>query len=120
MRQPGETTTDAVEILRRRFVEGQPEMEEALRDARLSLSVAQQIHDLRTEARLTQRELAARVGTTASVICRLEDADYDGKQSLQMLLRVASALGHRVEIRLVPNAETEKKPANQRRAKAKG
>ena len=46
------------------------------------------------------RELA-RVGTTASVICRLEDADYDG-HSLAMLRRIAGALGLRVEVRFVP------------------
>jgi hypothetical protein len=41
------------------------------------------------------------VGTTASVICRLEDADYEG-HSLAMLRRIAIALKQRVEIRFVP------------------
>ncbi len=41
------------------------------------------------------------VGTTASVICRLEDADYEG-HSLAMLQRIAAALNKRVEIRFVP------------------
>lgn len=58
--------------------------------------------DLRTRARLTQRQLAKRVGTTASVICRLEDADYEG-HSLAMLRRIAAALNKRVEIRFVEN-----------------
>jgi transcriptional regulator with XRE-family HTH domain len=57
-------------------------------------------HDVRTKARLTQKKLAALVGTTASVISRLEDADYDG-HSLAMLRRIASALDKRVEIRFV-------------------
>ena len=39
--------------------------------------------------------------TTASVICRLEDADYEG-HSLAMLNRIAAALNRRVEIRFVP------------------
>ena len=38
---------------------------------------------------------------TASVICRLEDADYDG-HSLSMLKRIAEALDKRVEIRFPP------------------
>ena len=42
--------------------------------------------------RITQRQLAKKVGTTASVICRLEDADYQG-HSLAMLRRIAAALG---------------------------
>jgi hypothetical protein len=41
------------------------------------------------------------IGTTASVICRLEDADYEG-HSLAMLRRIAAALNQRVEIRFVP------------------
>ena len=59
------------------------------------------IHGLRTKAGLTQRQLAKLVGTTASVICRLEDADYEG-HSLAMLTRIATALNRRVEIRFLP------------------
>ena len=55
---------------------------------------------LRTQASLSQRQLAKLVGTTASVICRLEDADYEG-HSLAMLNRIAAALNRRVEIRFV-------------------
>ncbi|MGA7414408.1 MAG: helix-turn-helix domain-containing protein, partial [Bryobacteraceae bacterium] len=55
----------------------------------------------RTKAGLSQRELAKRVGTSASAICRLEDADYQG-HSLYMLKRIAQALDQRVEIRFVP------------------
>jgi len=40
-------------------------------------------------------------GTNASVICRLEDAEYEG-HSLAMLRRIAAALNQRVEIRFVP------------------
>jgi transcriptional regulator with XRE-family HTH domain len=49
-------------------------------------------------AGLTQQTLAERVGTTASVISRLKDADYTG-HSLATLRRIAAALGRRVEIR---------------------
>jgi ribosome-binding protein aMBF1 (putative translation factor) len=63
--------------------------------------IAGRIHQLRTKAGLSQRQLAAKVGTTASVICRLEDADYTG-HSLAMLRRIASALNSRVEIRFMP------------------
>jgi ribosome-binding protein aMBF1 (putative translation factor) len=65
-----------------------------------SAYVARKIHDLRTEAGLTQKDLAKLVGTTVSVISRFEDADYEG-HSLAMLRRVARALNKRVEIRLV-------------------
>lgn len=63
--------------------------------------VAQKIFQLRNKAKISQAELARRVGTTQSVISRLEDADYDG-HSLAMLNRIAAALQRRVEIRFVP------------------
>jgi transcriptional regulator with XRE-family HTH domain len=68
---------------------------------RAAEDVARQILQLRSEAGLSQRQLAKLVGTTASVICRLEDADYEG-HSLAMLRRIAAALRQRVEIRFVP------------------
>src|SRR5882724_4774740 len=67
----------------------------------LNAEIARKIYDLRTKAGLSQRELAKKVGTAASTICRLEDADYDG-HSLYMLKRIAEALDKRVEIRFVP------------------
>ena len=63
--------------------------------------VARSIQALRSEAGLTQQELADLVGTTASVICRLEDARYEG-HSVTMLRRIAAALNKSVEIRFVP------------------
>jgi transcriptional regulator with XRE-family HTH domain len=63
--------------------------------------IAMAIHGMRTEAGISQRSLASLVGTTASVICRLEDASYDG-HSLAMLKRVAAALDRRVEVRFLP------------------
>jgi DNA-binding XRE family transcriptional regulator len=94
-------TSDAGQILHRRFYEGKPKRLAELEEARANDEVARQIYALRTEAGLTQRELAKLVGTTASVICRLEDADYEG-HSLAMLRRIADALQRRVVIRFVP------------------
>ncbi len=93
--------TDAVEILHRRYYVGRPERLAELEEARAEDEVARKIYGLRTKAGLTQRQLAKLVGTTASVICRLEDADYDG-HSLAMLRRIAAALDKRVEIRFLP------------------
>ncbi len=66
----------------------------------VNAELARKIYDLRTRAGFTQKELAVLVGTTESVISRLEDADYDG-HSLAMLRRIATALNKRVEIRFV-------------------
>jgi DNA-binding XRE family transcriptional regulator len=92
---------DAVEILHRRFYEGNPARIKNLEEARANEEIARKIHELRTAASLTQTQLAKLIGTTASVICRLEDADYEG-HSLAMLRRIAGALNQRVEIRFVP------------------
>jgi ribosome-binding protein aMBF1 (putative translation factor) len=69
------TTSDAVQILYRRYYEGRPERVRGLEEARANDSVARKLVLLRLQAGLTQRELAKRVGTTASAICRLEDAE---------------------------------------------
>ena len=104
-------TTDAVEILNRRYIEGQPEMVELLEEARANADIAQKIYDLRIKAGLSQRGLAKLVGTTASVICRLEDADYEG-HSLAMLRRIAAVLDKRVEIRFIAaSGNPKRKPA---------
>lgn len=85
-----------------RYVGDDPEQQQAFEQALADYDVAQKIYDLRTKAGLSQRELARRIGTSASVICQLEDADYQG-HSLMMLRRIAAALDKRVEIRFVPN-----------------
>lgn len=92
---------DAIEILKRKTgidPDRDPEMLQIAEDFR----VAQMIYDARTEAGLTQKELAKAVGTTQSVISQLESAEYKG-HSLSMLERIAQALHRHVEIRLVPN-----------------
>ena len=103
-------TSDAIEILDRRYYEGKPDRLAAMEEARAQDEVARKIYELRTQAGLTQRELAKRVGTTASVICRLEDADYEG-HSLSLLRRIATALGRRVEVRFVPMTTDGKRRA---------
>ncbi len=100
-------TSDATEIIHRRFYEGRPERLAELAEAEANDSVARKIHELRTGSGLTQRELAKLVGTTASVISRMEDANYEG-HSLAMLRRIARALNRRVELRFVRTGERKK------------
>jgi predicted transcriptional regulator len=92
-------TSDAL-VLLDRLTGNNPAMAELLEQERANLDIARKIYELRTKAGLSQAELAKRVGTTQSVISRLEDADYEG-HSLAMLRRVAWALEKRVEIRFV-------------------
>ena len=126
-----EPTTDAVEILRRDLIGNDPQAAADYEQAKADLAVARKIYGLREAAGLTQAQLAQRIGTSRTVISRLEDADYEG-HSLAMLNRVAAALDQRVEIRFVPSnrptvtrsragrriavALSSKKPASVRRA----
>ena len=102
-------TGDAIEIMHRRYYEGKPDRIATLEEARADDEVARKIYQLRTQAGLSQRELAKSAGTTASVICRLEDADYEG-HSLPMLRRIAAALDRRVEIRFIPLRRKSSQP----------
>ncbi len=82
------------------------EMADLVEQEQANLDVAREIYELRIKAKLSQAELARKVGTTQSVISRLEDADYDG-HSLAMLRRIASALEKRIEIRFVPSPKLQ-------------
>jgi ribosome-binding protein aMBF1 (putative translation factor) len=93
--------SEALQYTYDKFIGNDPEQVAAYEQDLIGIEVAKRIYDLRTKAGLTQRDLAKKVGTTASVICRLEDADYEG-HSLSMMKRVAAALDKRVEIRFVP------------------
>jgi DNA-binding XRE family transcriptional regulator len=93
-------TTNAIQIIHRRYYEGRPQRIAELEEAGANDTVARKIYQLRKRAGLTQEKLAKLVGTTTSVISRLEDADYQG-HSLAMLRRIASALNKRVELRFV-------------------
>jgi len=89
--------TDAVRILHRRYVKEDPERTAALNAARVHAEVARMIYELRTQAGLSQQQLAEAIGTTQSVISRLEDEEYEG-HSMSMLNRIACALNQRLTV----------------------
>ncbi len=104
-----EPTTDAVEILRRDLIGNDPQAAADYEQVKADLAVAHKIYGLREAAGLTQAQLAQRIGTSRTVISRLEDADYEG-HSLAMLSRIAAALDKRVEIRFVPSKRSTTRP----------
>ncbi len=93
-------TKDAVAMLNRRM-EKNPRLKQLVEEERVNYQAALEISQARKKAGLTQAELAREVGTTQSVIARLEDADYRG-HTLKMLEHIAQALDRRVEIHLRP------------------
>ncbi len=94
-------TSDAIQILDR-LTGDDPELHRMIAEEDVNAQVARMIHDARTAAGLTQKQLAELVGTQQSAIARLEDADYEG-HSLSMLRRIAEALHQRLEVRFVPD-----------------
>lgn len=90
-------TSDAVRILHRRYIKDDANRKAALEAERVNAEVARMIYELRCDAELSQKELAYLIGTTQSVISRLEDDDYDS-HSLTMLNRIAKALNQRLTV----------------------
>jgi len=100
MNRSTKKTNDGLAILD--AITGQdPRLQTLIEEEAENLRIAKSIYELRTKAGLSQNDLAKRIGTTQSVISRLEDADYEG-HSLVMLRRVAAALHNRIELHWVP------------------
>lgn len=95
--KPMANRTNALKILRNRYVKNDPKRKASVATERLNSEIARLLYDMRTEAGLTQKQLAELVGTTQSVISRLEDSDYDG-HSLTMLNRIAEALHKKLSV----------------------
>lgn len=102
MTRKRKNATDAVKILHNRYIGDDPKKLQSLKEEREKSDVASQIYNLRTQAGLSQKELAKMIGTTQSVISQLEDADYSG-HSMKMLWRIAVAFNQRVQVQFVPD-----------------
>lgn len=76
------------------------------------LALGQLIYDLRTEAGLSQRELAERMGTTQSVISRLEEGG-GARNRIDTLARVAIALNRHLVLSFPEELPTDLKDAVQ-------
>jgi ribosome-binding protein aMBF1 (putative translation factor) len=96
--------TNAVEILKKRFGKS-PGFAERVNEEKLNAQVAILIHDARSQAGLTQKQLAELIGTKQQVIARLEDADYEG-HSLSMLQRIATALDKKLVVDFISPEST--------------
>ena len=95
-------TKDALAILRKKAEKNQ-RLKVLIEEERVNYQAALAIREARKKAGLTQTELAREIGTTQSVIARLEDATYKG-HTLKMLEHIAEALGRRVEIKFTSGA----------------
>lgn len=71
---------------------------------RLQREIARELFAARMRARLTQEQVAAFMGTTKSVVCRLESHSMH-MPSTGTLLRYARAVGCTIQVRLTPYIE---------------
>ncbi|MBL0170548.1 MAG: XRE family transcriptional regulator [Gemmatimonadaceae bacterium] len=102
---------DGVALIDKLFGD-EPGWADAVARAELECNVAEEIFALRERHGLTQKTLAARARTTQSVVARLEDAEYTG-HSLRMLVRIATAVGERVDVSFVANAASRRNASAQ-------
>jgi ribosome-binding protein aMBF1 (putative translation factor) len=63
-------------------------------------AVVGEMIEARQEAGLTQAEVASRMGTTQSVVARLETARH--MPTFDLVARYATAIGRRIDVHLVP------------------
>ena len=77
-----------------------------------------QIFKARTEAGLTQAEIAKRIGTTQSAVARLESGGGKHSPSLATLEKYASALGYKLQVRLLKSPHRVARPSRAARKHA--
>lgn len=77
-----------------------PEVREHYDKMKSEFQIAEEILKARSKAKVSQAELARRIGTKSTAISRIESPNY-GKASITMLKKIANALGCELQIRLV-------------------
>jgi DNA-binding XRE family transcriptional regulator len=75
------------------------EVRKELKNNEAGYKIIEEIIAARQEKRLTQKDLAALVGTKQSNISRLESGNYN--PSLEFLHKIARAVGKELEVKMV-------------------
>lgn len=78
-----------------------PEYRHAYMESSIAQGVAWQIRINREKRKLSQTELAAKIGSRQSSISRAEDTTY-GSHSLETLVKIANAFDCALQVRLIP------------------
>ena len=87
---------------------GEPEFRNVYEDLRPEFAIARQFIAARQRAGLSQAVVASRMGTTQSVVARLESGSR--LPAMRSLLRYADAIGCRVDVRLKPVTLAQARP----------
>ncbi len=72
----------------------------AYEDLQPEFTIIQAMIDARVKKKISQEELARRMGTGQAVISRLENAN--ASPSLSLIKRLANAIGMKVELHFIP------------------
>ncbi len=80
----------------KKIIASNPEVAAELENNEVEYQVISEIVRARLEQKVSQKELAERIGTRQSNISRLESGNYN--PSLEFLEKVAEALGKKLEI----------------------
>jgi len=97
---------DGWEQVKDRLFQESPELRQAYEESEPAYLLASAMLRARSDLGITQAELARRMGTSQSVVSRLEN--MDSSPTLRTVVKVAKALGCEVELRFVRReAETE-------------
>lgn len=83
----------------KKIIASNPEVAAELENNAVEYQVISEIIRARSEQKVSQKELAERIGTRQSNISRLESGNYN--PSLEFLEKVAEALGKKLEIHFV-------------------
>ncbi len=83
----------------KKIIASNPEVAAELENNAVEYQVISEVIRARSEQKVSQKELAERIGTRQSNISRLESGNYN--PSLEFLEKVAEALGKKLEIHFV-------------------
>ena len=98
-----EDLTEAEDYFEEKY-KNDPEFQEAWDKIELEYEIARQIIERRKELGMTQKELAEKIGTTQSVISRIENGH---NLSLNYLMKISEQLNCKPKVKLQPIKEGE-------------
>jgi len=75
-----------------------PEFEKVSKAFDVEYSIAKELHKARTKSHLSQVQIAERMGTTQSVVSRIERG---GNVSIDTLVRYATACGGKLKVQVI-------------------
>ena len=78
-----------------------PEFKKAWQDLDAEFSILESVIKARKKTRLTQQELARRIGTKQPALSRLEKGGFE-KANIETLRKIANALNYKLIVRFEP------------------